>query len=131
MTACRGSGSQFRPQRRGSGAALDIAGYFHRRRHSLVKFTPKRLADAQDYFEQALVECPDYAEALAGMALVRRTLPVLGWAPAQELMPLAKELALKALSINGPTPKRTTLWPRCCTSMTGSGHRLSASVDAR
>ena len=57
-------------------------------------------ADALKCFEQALVEQPDYVEALAGTAMVHATRAILGWAPPIELMPTAKRLALSAVAMD-------------------------------
>ena len=72
-----------------------------RGRHSLMKGTSEGYGKAFDYLKQALVEQPDYAEALAMTAWVYVWQSILGWAPPNELMPKARDLARRSLALDG------------------------------
>lgn len=65
------------------------------------KRTPKDLRKAAEYFQQAVAFDSDYALAYAGLADAYTMLPVYGGAPSREVLPKAREAALKALSQDG------------------------------
>lgn len=58
------------------------------------------LKKAIEYFEQAIKKEPDYALAYAGLALSYTFLPFYSPLPSKEVVPKARELALKALEID-------------------------------
>jgi TolB-like protein/Tfp pilus assembly protein PilF len=65
------------------------------------KRTLKDLEKALDYFNQAIALDPNYALAYAGLADTYVVLPIYNNEPVREAMPLAREAALKALSLDG------------------------------
>jgi len=65
------------------------------------KRTLKDLEKALDYFNQAIALDPNYALAYAGLADTYVVLPLYNNEPVREAMPLAREAALKALSLDG------------------------------
>jgi serine/threonine-protein kinase len=64
------------------------------------KLSPADLETAQQYFESALEEDPDYALAHAGMFLALVTRVQIGLVPAGEVLPEAKPYLLKALELD-------------------------------
>ena len=79
-------------------SSLEAYNLYRRGRYHIDRFTQEGVARGLDYFERAIAEDPDYAYPYAGMAFAYTTLAVLGWAAPQEVMPRAKEAALKALA---------------------------------
>jgi len=65
------------------------------------KRTLKDLEKALDYFNQTIALDPNYALAYAGLADTYVVLPIYNNEPVREAMPLAREAALKALSLDG------------------------------
>ena len=73
------------------------------------------------YFNQAIEEDPNYAQAYSGLA---DTYALLGdWQYAvmtpKEANPKAKAAALKAVELDGALGKPTTRWHSCWTGLTG------------
>jgi TolB-like protein/Flp pilus assembly protein TadD len=66
----------------------------------LNKRTVKDLQKAVEYFQQAVALEPNYALAFAGLADAYALLSIYGGGPPREAMPKAKEVALKALSLD-------------------------------
>ena len=64
------------------------------------KRTPHDLQRAVEYFQQAIALDPNYALAFAGLADGYTLLAAFGGAPAREVMPKAREAALKALALD-------------------------------
>ncbi len=64
------------------------------------KRTAKDLQRAADYFQQAVAIDPNYALAYTGLADAYALLPTYGGTPSREVLPKAREAALKALSLN-------------------------------
>ena len=64
------------------------------------KLSPADLETAQQYFESALEEDPDYALAHAGMFLALATRAQIGLVPAGEVLPEAKPYLLRALELD-------------------------------
>jgi serine/threonine protein kinase len=64
------------------------------------KLSPADLETAQQYFESALEEDPDYALAHTGMFLALITRGQIGLVPAGEILPEAKPYLLKALELD-------------------------------
>jgi serine/threonine protein kinase/Tfp pilus assembly protein PilF len=64
------------------------------------KLSPADLEKAQQYFESALEEDPDYALAHIGMFLALSTRAQIGLVPPGEIMPEAKPYLLKALELD-------------------------------
>jgi DNA-binding winged helix-turn-helix (wHTH) protein/TolB-like protein/Flp pilus assembly protein TadD len=64
------------------------------------KRTSDGLKKAINYFEDAIIEDPNYALAYAGLADSYATLGVLDDLPPQEMMPKARSAALKALELD-------------------------------
>ena len=73
---------------------LYLSGRFH-----LSKRTPPDLRKSIEYFEQAIALDPNYALAFAGLADAYSLLANAG-SPPREMMPLAREAALKALLLD-------------------------------
>ncbi len=64
------------------------------------KRTAKDLRKAIEYFQQAVALDPNYALAYSGLADAYTLLPVYRGAPSREVLPKAREAALKALSLD-------------------------------
>jgi TolB-like protein/predicted Ser/Thr protein kinase/Tfp pilus assembly protein PilF len=64
------------------------------------KLSPADLETAEQYFESALEEDPDYALAHAGMFLALATRAQIGLVPAGEVLPEAKPYLLRALELD-------------------------------
>jgi serine/threonine protein kinase len=64
------------------------------------KLSPADLETAQQYFETALEEDPDYAPAHAGMFLALGTRAQIGLVPPGEILPEAKPYLLRALELD-------------------------------
>jgi TolB-like protein len=64
------------------------------------KRTLKDLEKALEYFNQAIALDPNYALAYAGLADTYVLLPIYNKEPVREAMPLAREAAMKALSLD-------------------------------
>ena len=69
-------------------------------RYHLVRVTGAALEKGLECFTQALAVDPAYAQAHAGIGLVQAFRAVLSFAAPQQVMPLAREAALKAISID-------------------------------
>jgi tetratricopeptide (TPR) repeat protein len=63
--------------------------------------TPKDLQRSIEYFQQAIDRDPNYAGAYAGLANAYPYLASYGNMPAREVMPKARDAALKAISLDG------------------------------
>ncbi len=74
-----------------------------RGRHFLERATFFRREDFDtvlDYFQKALEKDPNYAPAYAGLADIYRFLGGSGYSPEKEMLPKAREAALKALELD-------------------------------
>ena len=71
-----------------------------RGRHSLVRGTPEGYAQAFEFLNLALVEQPDYAEALAMTAWVYAWQAILGWRSPRELWPKAQASARQSVALD-------------------------------
>ena len=69
-------------------------------RYYWPKATGTALEKSLECFTQALAVEPAYAQAHAGIGLVQAARAVLSFAAPQQVMPMAKEAALKALAID-------------------------------
>ena len=69
-------------------------------RYHMVRLTGAALEKSLECFTQALAVEPTYAQAHAGVGLVQAIRAVFSFAAPQEVMPMAKEAALKALAID-------------------------------
>ena len=69
-------------------------------RYHMVRVTGAALEKSLECFTQALAVEPAYAEAHAGIGSVQAVRAVLSFAAPQQVMPMAKEAALKALAID-------------------------------
>jgi TolB-like protein/Tfp pilus assembly protein PilF len=69
-------------------------------RYYCSKMTPDALQKSVVSFQQAIEKDPHYALAYAGLADAYDLFAFFGLRPAQEVMPLAKEAALKALELD-------------------------------
>ena len=69
-------------------------------RYYFTKMSGTALEKGLECFTQALAVEPNYAQAHAGIALVQTLRAFLSFAVPQQVMPMAKEAALKALSID-------------------------------
>lgn len=67
--------------------------------HVQRNWTQPDLAKSIDYFQRALALDPRFAPALAAMAFSHTMLRSSNFVPASEALPLAKELALKAIEL--------------------------------
>jgi eukaryotic-like serine/threonine-protein kinase len=70
-----------------------------------AKRTPEGLAKARDYFTQAAVRDPQYAQAYVGVANYWAVVSEYAPVPKSECMPKMKEAAEKALSLNEKLPE--------------------------
>ncbi|MFT3744942.1 MAG: protein kinase [Pyrinomonadaceae bacterium] len=68
--------------------------------YSRQKATPLGTKESIDYYKQAIEIDPNYALAYQGLALAYRMAPAFGTHSPQEVYPLAKAAAMKALSID-------------------------------
>jgi TolB-like protein len=64
------------------------------------KRTPRDLQKSVEYFQQAAATDPNYALAFAGLSDAHTLVAAFGGAPPREVMPRAKEEALKAISLD-------------------------------
>jgi TolB-like protein/cytochrome c-type biogenesis protein CcmH/NrfG len=69
-------------------------------RYHWSKRTREDFKKAIEYFQLAIVKDPNYALAYSGLADSYSLTAVYGWAAPRELMPKAKEAALKSLSLD-------------------------------
>ena len=69
-------------------------------RYHALRVTGPALEKSLECFTQALAVDPAYAQAHAGIALVQTMRALLSFAAPQQVMPIAKEAALKALVID-------------------------------
>jgi serine/threonine-protein kinase len=74
---------------------LYLKGRFFRRKQTEVA-----AKKSVEYFEQAIEKDPNYAPAYAGLALSYGLLPIFSPLPSKEVVPKAREMALKALEID-------------------------------
>ena len=77
---------------------LEAYEWYLRGRHAWLRLTSEGHAQALEYFGRAQAAQPDYAAAYAGEAGVYFAQAVLGWAAPSDLMPRAREAALRGLS---------------------------------
>jgi len=75
---------------------LYLKGLFH-----WNKQLPGAIFKAVDYYEQALVEDPDYALAYAGLATCYGTLAYYASLPPRHAVPKSRDAALRALALDG------------------------------
>ena len=69
-------------------------------RYHWSKRTREDFKKATEYFQSAIAKDPNYALAYSGLADSFSLTSVYGWAAPKELMPRAKEAALKSLSLD-------------------------------
>lgn len=74
---------------------LYLRGRFHWNRR-----TVKDMRKSIEYFQQAVALDPNYALAYTGLADAYSILPTYGGAPSREVLPKAREAALKALALD-------------------------------
>ena len=79
----------------------DAYAFYLRGRFHVFKLTEGDMRKAIGFYEMAIRTDPNYALAYAGMADAYRTLASAGYAPGNEVCPKAKELAERALAIDG------------------------------
>ena len=79
----------------------DAYAFYLRGRFHVFKLTEGDMRKAIGFYEMAIRTDPNYALAYAGMADAYRTLASAGYAPGNEVCPKAKELAERALTIDG------------------------------
>ena len=79
---------------------LEAYNLFLKGRYHLVRVTGAALEKSLGCFTQALAVEPAYAEAHAGIAMAQTSRAVVSVAAPRQVMPLAKEAALKALAID-------------------------------
>ena len=84
-------------QRKLKSSAYDL---YLKGRHLLYGFTRDSVASAIECFELSIAEDSRYAQPRAGLAEAYTVSAILGWAPAGEVMPLAKAAALGAIEID-------------------------------
>ena len=73
-------------------------------RYHFSKLTPQRLALSQAYAEEAIRFDPEYPAAQAQLAECFIQTALYGARPAREMVPLAREAALKAVSLDASEP---------------------------
>ena len=74
-------------------------------RYSLNKRTAEGFHQAANYFQQAISEAPDYAQAYAGLAEAYALMSSWHLAPQNDYMPRARSAALKALQLDEKLPE--------------------------
>jgi DNA-binding winged helix-turn-helix (wHTH) protein/TolB-like protein/tetratricopeptide (TPR) repeat protein len=79
----------------------DAYAFYLRGRFHVFKLTEGDMRKAIGFYEMAILTDPNYALAYAGMADAYRTLASAGYAPGNEVCPKARELAERALAIDG------------------------------
>jgi TolB-like protein len=77
-----------------------LKGMYH-----LHRVTPEGMAKAKECFEQAILQDPGYALALAGLATYYRFACYAYFNPVVEVLPLAKSAAQKALALDPTLPE--------------------------
>ncbi len=77
-------------------------------RRALSEVTPDRIRQSMVYFQQAIARDPNYAAAYAGLADSYNYLGILEMAAPRDVMPKAKEAALKALELDSETAEAYT-----------------------
>ena len=77
---------------------LDAYHWFLKGRHAVLKLTSEGYTKAIDCYRHALTAQPDYADPLAGIALVYEAQAIMGWTAPHESMPRAREAALEAVT---------------------------------
>ena len=79
---------------------LEAYNLFLKGRYHFAKLTQEALTRSLECFTQALAKEPPYAQAHAGIAVTQTVRAVFGGAVPREVMPSAKEAALKALALD-------------------------------
>lgn len=79
---------------------------FLKGRHLMSRTSPERLARGREYLEQAIALDPKHAEAYAELAYHFILLGTFGLRPVDEVMPLARAMAMKARDLD-PSGSRT------------------------
>ena len=79
---------------------LEAYNLFLKGRYYFSKLTKEALTRSLECFTQALAKEPTYAQAHAGVAVAQTVRAVYGGAVSREVMPSAKEAALKALALD-------------------------------
>ena len=69
-------------------------------RYYALKLVAPAMEKALEYYTQAIVAEPDYAQAHAGVALTQAMRSIMGFGHSRQLAPNAKEASLKALAID-------------------------------
>jgi TolB-like protein/Flp pilus assembly protein TadD len=81
-------------------ANLEAYNLYLKGRHWWNQFSGESLRKAAQCFERATAEDPEYALPYAALAVAYGQLAAHGWARPHELMPVARECALKALALD-------------------------------
>jgi tetratricopeptide (TPR) repeat protein len=102
-------------------------------RRALSDFTAERLRQCGVYFQQSIARDPSFAPAWAGLADFYSYLAAFELEAPKEVMPKAKEAALKALELDGETAEAYTslgivqsLWEW---DWAGSGKRFKRAIE--
>ena len=77
---------------------LEAYNLYLKGRHYFVRVTGAAIEKSFECFTEALAVEPSYVRAQAGMAVVQALRAVMSFAPPHDVMPVAKEMALKALA---------------------------------
>ncbi|MHC4538969.1 MAG: protein kinase domain-containing protein, partial [Planctomycetota bacterium] len=81
-------------------ADVEVYDLYLKGRFFQKKATEVAARKAIEYFEQAIEKDPNYAPAYAGLAVSYGLLPVYSPLPSKEVVPKAREMALKAIEID-------------------------------
>ena len=79
---------------------LDAYNLYLEGRYHLARLTATELEKSLECFTQALVAEPAYAQAQAGIGVVKAVQAILSFAAPHRVMPMAKEAATKAIAID-------------------------------
>jgi TolB-like protein/DNA-binding winged helix-turn-helix (wHTH) protein/Tfp pilus assembly protein PilF len=83
-----------------STASYEAYDLYLRGRYFWNKRTYEDFKQAAEYFQQAIAKDPNYARAYAGLADTFGLISVWHWGPPNELMPKARNAAIKALELD-------------------------------
>ena len=78
----------------------DVYEMFLRGLHFLHKFTERDVLTSRDYFQQAIDADPNFALAHAGLSGSLIVSSIVSSVPSREVLPLAKEAALRAMALD-------------------------------
>ena len=96
-----------------------------------MRSTGPALEKSRECFTQALAVEPAYAQAHTGIAHVQGVRAVLSFVAPQQVMPMAKEAALKALAIDETVADAHYTLAFVLDFLSGTGRERSGSIVVR